>query len=132
MEHLFLYLGFWEFVPVYYMIFTLDPRFSLSLCKTNIIYWWYHAKLKNYDENWCEKYIKFIVLSSFYSHNQHISCWKMQWFLLYGGTPMGSSNQGDASEFPADIRNLFFFLERTCYIALGHIALCSAAHSLHG
>lgn len=50
----------------------------------------------------------------------------MQWFPLYGGTPMGSSNQGDAFEFPVDIRNLFFFLEHVT--SLWATSLCVPQH----
>lgn len=72
--------------------------------------------------------VKFIVSSSFYSYNQHIhtqhirTCWDnangcsymvmvvvahTEWesLALWGY----ASNQGDASELPADIQNVFFF-----------------------
>lgn len=47
----------------------------------------------------------------------------MQWFSVYGGNPMGHSNQGDASEFPADIRNVC-----VCFF----VASFSNENTLHG
>lgn len=71
--------------------------------------------------------VKFIVSSSFYSYNQHIHIYKfahvgemrmlfrvsvymvMVMVVAYSPLMRYASNQGDASELPADIQNVFFF-----------------------
>lgn len=50
-------------------------------------------KTENYDENWCEKYVKFIVSSSFYPYNQHISH-KLQNAMVFNAHGMVAYSHG--------------------------------------